>query len=70
MERTGHRENVVDLARYRAERAQPELPLFTRPSQALPPATITPFRRLSERQVAHRARMLAHLHTARVDGNG
>ena len=57
--------NVVDLARYRAERAQAELPLFARPVQQVELATITPFRRLSAREVSHRARMLAHLHSAR-----
>jgi hypothetical protein len=54
------RATVVDFARYRAAHRQAELPLFARPLRSLP-ATVTPFRRLSAREVAHRARMLAHL---------
>jgi hypothetical protein len=63
---SARRADVIDLARYRASRArqedpdQAELPLFARPLRGAP-ATVTPFRRLTERDVAHRARMLAHL---------
>jgi hypothetical protein len=57
-------QKIVDLARYRSAREEIELPLFARPLAA-GPATITPFRPLSDREVAHRARMLAHLNAAR-----
>ena len=56
---------VIDFARYRARHRQPELPLFARPLRAQP-AVVTPFRRLTPREVAHRTRMLAHLRA--VDG--
>jgi hypothetical protein len=58
------RAKVVDLLRFRTEREPEELPLFARPMPA-GPAIIAPFRRLSERELAHRARMLAHLDAAR-----
>lgn len=50
---------VVDLAAYRAARAEPreQLPLFDeRPGRLLPPS-----RTLSPDDVAHRQRMLGHL---------
>jgi hypothetical protein len=53
--------NVVDFARFRANRDAVDLPLFARPLPSRP-ATVTAFRRLSDRDVAHRARMLAHLY--------
>jgi hypothetical protein len=56
---------VIDFARYRARHRQPELPLFARPLRPQP-AVVTPFRRLTPREVAHRTRMLAHLRA--VDG--
>jgi hypothetical protein len=60
MDSPGTRDNVVDLARFRARKARPPLPLFDGvPTRRL--AEVAPFRRLSEREVAHRTRMLAHL---------
>ena len=52
--------NVIDFVRYRASRNHEDLPLFARPLSS-GPAKVTPFGRLSDRDVAHRARMLAHL---------
>ena len=52
--------NVIDFSRYRARQRPPDLPLFARPLRR-EPAVITPFRRLTPREVAHRTRMLAHL---------
>ena len=57
---------VVDLLRYRSARQTHPLPLFDGPPLTDVPrlATIAPFRVLSARDVAHRARMLAHLRAA------
>jgi len=53
------RAKVVDLMGYRQVRERERLPLFedTRPAQLQSSVTTS----LSERQVAHRARMLEHL---------
>jgi hypothetical protein len=51
---------VVDLARYRAERARRALPLFDAPA----PSPVRPHavpRPLSDREAGHRRRMLRHL---------
>jgi hypothetical protein len=61
----------VDLIKYRASRpARAPLPLFDAPppARSAPPA-IVPFRPLSEREIAHRVRMLAHLEAGRRDGD-
>ena len=64
--------NVVDLARFRAERDHVRLPLFdglppvdsveAEPQLAVAAAPVPP---LSERQVQHRARMLRYLSASR-----
>jgi hypothetical protein len=66
--------NVVDLARFRAERDQARLPLFDgvvpveSPLQAaVEPAPAGPA--LSDRQVRHRARMLRYLTATRAGSN-
>ena len=57
---SARRDNIVDFARYRAERSRAELPLVAR-TRPFPAARLTPFRRLSGPEVEHRARMLGHL---------
>ena len=70
--------NVVDLARFRAERDQVRLPLFDGlpPIPLVPPVPLinvepqvamaeAPAPPLSERQVQHRARMLRYLTASR-----
>jgi hypothetical protein len=52
------KDNVVDLARYRARRAQRELPLEGPPASRVEPAPP-----LSARAIEHRERMLHHLNT-------
>ena len=53
------RSNVVDFVRFREARERARLPLFETPSEV---ATLTPATRpLSNREVEHRERMLAHL---------
>ena len=54
---------VIRLTDYLSRRAPGDLPLFARP---LSPdtTTVTPVRRLSSREIEHRARMLAHLQRA------
>jgi hypothetical protein len=62
MESHRHATNVICLAEYLTRRAQPDLPLFARPLRS-PEEAIRGHdaRRLSHRQMEHRARMLAHL---------
>jgi hypothetical protein len=62
--------NVVDLARFRADRDQARLPLFDGPAPIEPPPPATGVLAmagpaLSDRQVQHRARMLRYLTAAR-----
>jgi len=53
---------VIDLARYRAERAAKELPLFAQPAeQPLASPELAPTRALLPREIAHRQRMLQFL---------
>lgn len=63
MARQARETNVVDLLRYRTARQTHPLPLFDGPPLTDVPrlVPISPFRVLSARDVAHRARMLAHL---------
>ena len=56
-------ETVVDLAAYRAATAASSLPARDAPTGG-PLAGWRPRPRLSARQLAHRARMLAHLREA------
>ena len=54
--------NIVDFARYRMTRGERQLPLFE--NNRIPgPA---PFEPLSDRQTAHRRRMLEHLQAERI----
>jgi hypothetical protein len=61
--------NVVDLARFRAERDQARLPLFEEPAPVEPPLPAATLAAtgpaLSDRQVQHRARMLRFLTATR-----
>jgi hypothetical protein len=61
---TGANPKVVDLNEFKAAREARQLELLG----AVPepgPSTIEPERELTPREVAHRARMLAHLDAAR-----
>jgi len=62
------RANIVDLLRYRQERGQRRLD-FTGGTPTRTPglALVTPFRTLSEREVAHRQRMAAFLASQRSE---
>jgi hypothetical protein len=61
--------NVVDLARFRAERDQARLPLFEGPPPIEPPrpagTLAAPGPALSDQQVQHRTRMLRFLTATR-----
>ena len=49
---------VVDLLQYRRERSQQRLDFTGQPSPRPALGLVTPFRPLSEREVAHRVRMV------------
>jgi hypothetical protein len=55
---------VVRLDEYRQARQQRELPLFDRPAP-IEHERFPTVRKLSDREVGHRARMLSHLQTKR-----
>lgn len=62
MDRDLDKSKIVDLLLYRAEQRQRRLDFDTevrRPAPAL--ATVSPFRTLTEREVAHRERMAGFL---------
>ncbi|MFI5177375.1 MAG: hypothetical protein ACHQO8_02365 [Vicinamibacterales bacterium] len=52
------RSKVVDFQQFRAERGRQRLPLLEQPEPAL--RELEPPRSLSDREVAHRERMLSH----------
>ena len=53
--------NLVDLLQYRQTRPQRRLDFDREPSTRPALALVTPFRRLSADEVAHRQRMVSHL---------
>jgi hypothetical protein len=61
---TNPRAKVVDLEGYRLARDRDHLPLFEDNAAGAPPQPVASVS-LSERQVAHRTRMLAHLRAHR-----